>query len=481
MKGQAKITLIDTKTGKETNQLEDNMLTNALSNQIHSLLNMMQRPEMTSYHCGIQWILKNTTPLQSIGGIMLFENKLVEDVNNTFSTTRPIGYAGSSYDLSNPKRGSLNTQETRAFETDSKKVYRWVWDFGTANCNITFNCLALTTNTGGNGYIKDSSGSYARTTENLNYISEVINSTTFSNMNLNPKSSKAISIDGTFYQSDITNGFRKSTFNANDIEIDIKYNHIEMQIVKINGYDKFSNTIILDSNNNQMILAGKKQLDEKWYLITSDLDGNVVTSVVLTNLTIDIDYFSIANDKLIINTNLNGQDCENVSPNYNNYMKFTIYDLTNHVFIKDKKIYISYGASDMESFCYKPVRMAYGQLEPLTIKNLDKFVTIFDTGSATTSYYGGQTLLYDINMDKIDEKEGKALNFEKSNKVPYSPQAYTSSVLIGKLGTITTYHHSYFTYLTHPRTLFTINNLEEPITKTESNTMKITYELTWDK
>lgn len=133
IKGHTKIELFNARTGKKEQEYEkDNLVTNAVQELI-AFQTMMGR-EMDN----------NVFPIakKALGGIMLFDGKLTEDVNNTNFPTEAklVGYAARDTNTSDPMRGSLNAIETH--KTDNGYVS--VWDFGTAQANGTIESVALT-------------------------------------------------------------------------------------------------------------------------------------------------------------------------------------------------------------------------------------------------------------------------------------------------------------------------------------------------
>lgn len=85
-----------------------------------------------------------------LGGIMLFDGRLTEDVNNIYlpgADAHLVGYAMQNTDISNPIRGSYNSIESGRTSTG----YTSVWDFSTSQGNGTIRSLARTLNTSDSG------------------------------------------------------------------------------------------------------------------------------------------------------------------------------------------------------------------------------------------------------------------------------------------------------------------------------------------
>ena len=133
IKGHTKIELFNADTGEREFQYEkDNLVTNAVQELI-AFQTMMGRPMNNN----VFPIAKN-----ALGGILLFDGKLAEDVNNTNFPTdaKLVGYASRDTNTDDAMRGSLNAIETHKTDTG----YVSVWDFGTAQANGTIQSVALT-------------------------------------------------------------------------------------------------------------------------------------------------------------------------------------------------------------------------------------------------------------------------------------------------------------------------------------------------
>lgn len=139
MKGQATFTLTDARTGKLVKQVtEHNMITDAakriLNPPAYLLANKFSYSDF----------LKSVLPLynQVFGGIVLLGNNLEERADNIFpgKDSQFIATAGSPYSGTNVCRGTLNQNESYAMENG----YHFTWDFGTDKANGTIKCAALT-------------------------------------------------------------------------------------------------------------------------------------------------------------------------------------------------------------------------------------------------------------------------------------------------------------------------------------------------
>lgn len=139
MQGKATLTLSEASTGRVVKQLtEHNMVTDAVSR-------ILKPPEYTMIN-GFDYtdFLKSVLPVYNyvMGGVMLLGNELEERPDNVYIDKNSVivGTAGSAYSGADVLRGSLNLNET--YKTDDG--YHFTWDFGTDKANGTIKCIALT-------------------------------------------------------------------------------------------------------------------------------------------------------------------------------------------------------------------------------------------------------------------------------------------------------------------------------------------------
>ena len=148
MKGHMKIELFDAKTGKrEEVHEDDNLVTNAVK-YLLSYVNRLNRAPSNDVF---------PIATNSLGGVMLFDETLEEDVENVEfpSDAHLIGYSDRTLNTDNPQRGSFNSLESG----DRDDGYTAVWDFGTSQANGTIKAVCLTSNyAGANPYLRMFSG-----------------------------------------------------------------------------------------------------------------------------------------------------------------------------------------------------------------------------------------------------------------------------------------------------------------------------------
>lgn len=153
LKGSATIELVNADGSKEVIK-HDNMITNAVND-----LCMSQRGEMATV---LKIVSNGDSYAQALfGGLLLFSTPLNDDPNDYFLPNANItGYASQdAYAGPDIARGSFNASEGGAQEDGS---YKFVWDFATSQANGEIKSLALCPNMmgqiGASNSIVDSEG-----------------------------------------------------------------------------------------------------------------------------------------------------------------------------------------------------------------------------------------------------------------------------------------------------------------------------------
>lgn len=156
LKGQTTIELTNVKTGEKRTYKDTNMVTNGL-NKILQVLPQETETTISRLYSnsngtrtsafddstGIDRIVRMAT-----GGLVLLDSQMEENANN-FIVPSEINTVGCGttipYSGSNTMAGSYNEEESGAIENGWKHV----WDFPTTHGNGTFSCACLTTREGG--------------------------------------------------------------------------------------------------------------------------------------------------------------------------------------------------------------------------------------------------------------------------------------------------------------------------------------------
>lgn len=137
IKGHVKIDIHNHNSGFTERFEKDNMITNALNKVVPDW--------MGANRTANDGVMPLST--RALGGLMLFDNDLTEDVDNIFfpNEAHLVAFAGQDTNADNPRYGSKNASESRETSTG----YESVWDFNTSQANGSIKSLALTLRPGG--------------------------------------------------------------------------------------------------------------------------------------------------------------------------------------------------------------------------------------------------------------------------------------------------------------------------------------------
>lgn len=149
LKGNMVIEMIDEATGAVETVEEANMVTNAVNhilgvNPMGIFYSVAGQNDTRLLWNG------NLLPIcpNMIGGILLYAERVTEDAENVYPSTRnlPMAYASNDVNATaDVARGSMNLTESKAIENG----YRFVWEFTPSQGNGTIAAIALTSKQGG--------------------------------------------------------------------------------------------------------------------------------------------------------------------------------------------------------------------------------------------------------------------------------------------------------------------------------------------
>lgn len=136
-KGHTRIELRNVETGETEVYEDDNLVTQAIDRIINMEMSINAAPN--DYCLPVR--------AKALGGIMLFDDELEEDVENIHFPVDAhlVGYASTDVNTSDSHRGSYNSVES--YSTENGRVD--VWDFGTSQANGTIKAVARTSSYGG--------------------------------------------------------------------------------------------------------------------------------------------------------------------------------------------------------------------------------------------------------------------------------------------------------------------------------------------
>lgn len=146
LQGKTKIELFETRPGGGYFKVEDsNMVTNAIANLVNPPIEMIRTRSNKRYGQSFPLLSHCLSPLTTVAlqGIMLFDGTISEDGNNIIpdvSSLNQIGCASQDASSVRPYRGVLNATETKDLENGR----RYVWDFATDKANGIIRSVCLT-------------------------------------------------------------------------------------------------------------------------------------------------------------------------------------------------------------------------------------------------------------------------------------------------------------------------------------------------
>ena len=210
-------------------------------------------------------------------------------------------------------------------------------------------------------------------------------------------------------------------------------------------------------------------------LINSDIDGNVY--VVFCKISANNDNFSLNAGtfcwvmKIDRKRNVTHYKfTNNVGTALKFYRRYMVFNGEYLFTYTDTTPYKLYGIKYSDSTQIIDVNLTFNSL--YTLFNIDKnLIGMFGNSYDSSSYYA--PLVYDVVNNELRYCNGKG-GYSNELYIPFIDKkgvyiyVYYTSTISG----------SYFKVLKDPRYLATINNLSEPVVKTASKTMKVTYTIT---
>lgn len=500
--GHTKIELTDVDTGEVEVYEKDNMITNAISKVLedYDVGNVMNNVGMadncsnssgpialvvtrnienTAYTLFNQYLYQTNLLQNAIKGIKLFNETLEENANNLYHVNNLVGMATAkdTYVSTNSKRGVFNTSES----TSLSNGYKFVFDFGTDKANGTISSICLTDGIGGRceapvyyttiqeaaitNYRRNAGFNAANGYQYVGYGGTQV----FNNIVEYDWDNKVLTCIAR------TNPIKKSDTNS------ISYKASSLKVIK---YSFDLDNCYLDKPD-----IYKKRIIESYEVTTP-----VEYFLIFAGACADDDYYYIpvttANSSnapvSIIKIDKNTHETSSITTTHKFVTSSYVYSYEEEIncIIRNNKLYF-YGTDDSTS-------------------QFGIFAINLETGVRTTIYivstrrqYSGFLLLPDNNImyGRIIIKEDDtvitdtaAQNSSTTNWAysDYGMDVKGSTFLkpnsVGGFSLLSQYYNSNGWVVLNSFLLLgylaTINNLDEPIIKTSSQTMKITYTIT---
>lgn len=469
IKGRATIELVNADGTKEVVK-HDNMVTNALADLFRSYRGEVV-PGLKLSKLGDDFV-KNF-----FGGILLFNEKLNTDADDyMIPTTKVTGFAGqTSYSGLDVARGSCNDTES-GLQPDGS--YKLVWDFSTAQSNGSiqsvalcpkimgeigvsdtiqnsekkfYNDLAFSANNpyDGNGYLLvDSSGNYTAGVYN-SYLRIVAVIGDF-----------AYAIDTSF-----TDVYKTLVLKLYRFNIGFKKLGLSSKIGRATYIDSID--ITLPAEMKSVIKKGLSFTydAEKNVLIAFGLGTyNVTTKQGIVYCEINLSDYSVVQKSF---ANTTPYSIEGTGVTSGNSDNLYVYIDETHIYVMAKVQLVGYYMYIIDRNDNTNINVVTYAGEALVCKIIipmyrNKNVFVFSVTNSSGDY----------EIYVVDKKTGVAKKTNSKDFGVCSPLRINDAVF-AKLDRYLGYR-----IVMNPFILTTKNNLDETITKTSSQTMKITYTLT---
>ena len=471
IKGKTTFELTDVNTGEVEVVEDSNMITNAL------------QEFLTTYGyfgCDILYtddIRNNSLWVNLLSGLFLFDTALDEDVNNTFMPAGVKMIGNGSKDVSNSgavtELGSYNTTESGLQSDGSIKL---VYDFNTAQANGTIACACLTSKIG--GYIGMGNDSNRYFNNSYDFF-------------------KFLSNDNYFCQSNIpgagndTSHILYPVYNENAIYFTNPYNIKYSSSQASQHWSKTKKIQILKvrAGFTGVGIKDRKYLDK--VIATYDVD---IPQDILDYMGTSTSYLTISRDSernvYVIFNKISEYELKAGAfcwiMKIDKDMKATAYKFTNNVgkSLRLDHRYITFDGDYLWAYAYLSPYYLYG------IK-YSHSTQIIETGINKNNLYNLYTIgknligIYDANVNgdyyaptvyDVVNRTHKQVNGTGSydnTPVPFPDKKGVYLYVIPQTSCD-------LYVMKDPRYLATINNLSEPVVKTSSKTMKVTYTLTFE-
>ena len=468
LKGKTTFELTDVNTG-DVEVIEDsNMITNGLQEFLRTY---------GYFGCDIlsdATVRTNSLWVNLLGGLFLFDTALDEDVNNTFMQAGVKMIGNGSKDVSNSgavtELGSYNATES-GLQSDGS--IKFVYEFNTAQANGNIACACLTSKVGGYIGMGNDSNRYYNDSYVLNAYRSDNNHYCYSG------------IDGA------TNGasyMLYPVYSENAIYFTNPYNIIYSSAYSSQHWSVTKKIQILKVRAGFTSVGIKARRDLRNIVATYDVN---IPQDILDYMGTSTNYIFVSRDSernayVIFNKNSPylidaGAFCWIMKIDKN--MNATAYKFTNNVGRRlrlDNSKYITFDGDYLWIYSYDSPSYLYGIKYSDSTQIIETGVsrsnipTLYTIGKNLIGIYSdyGCPTVYDV-VNRTHRQANGSLNDAGDHVlIPFADKKglYLQVSL--------TYTPNYLYVMKDPRYLATINNLSEPVVKTASKTMKVTYTIT---
>lgn len=476
IKGKTTFELTDVNTGKVEKIEDTNMVTNALQYYLETY-GMFTNNILANDDIRGKRLWKNL-----VGGLFLFDKNIEENVENTFMPAGVSMIGNGSFDISNSgdvtELGSYNATESGLQDDGSIK---FVYDFSTQQANGKIACACLTSACGGYIGMGNASGNYITNSNRPMYYGQNADSVVKKRHPM------------FFYGNNrrIAHCFAYATY-ADDTICYVDPSSVKYDSASSESH--WSNTgkikvYKLRANFKTISIKDYQNLDKSQVLETYDID---IPQEIL-------DYMGTSTDKTLINGdayeksifitfNKNGDSIRKSSfawvMKIDENMTATAYKITNNTGYdiyagdNDKILYHNGYAWVILNGIHKLVGIKYTDSTQIIDDNIEingtNSAQVIGKGLLLEPYPNGSQNIY-----KIYDIENHTLKIINASYSGFYIRNFTDRQGVYLKAYVYGDDVSYM-IMKDDRYLATINNLAEPVVKTSSKTMKVTYTLTFE-
>lgn len=468
LKGKTTFELTDVNTG-EVEVIEDsNMITNGLQEFLRTY---------GYFGCDVlsdDTVRTNSLWVNLLGGLFLFDTALDEDVNNTFMPAGVKMIGNGSKDVANSgavtELGSYNTSESGLQSDGSVK---FVYDFSTQQANGSIACACLTSKVGGYIGMGNDSNRYSNSSYVLNAYRSSDNYYCYSGIN---------------GAGNDQNHILYPVYSENAIYFTNPYNINYSSAYSSQHWSVTKKIQILKVRAGFASVGIKARRDLRNIVATYDVD---IPQDILDYMGTSTNYIFVSRDSernvyVIFNKNspyqINaGAFCWIMKIDKD--MNATAYKFTNNVgrtLLLENNKYITFDGDYLWIYANE-TRDLYGikysdstQIIETGVKNGSAIISLYTIGKNLIGLYSDYNCptVYDVVNRTHRQTNGYLNNAGNNVLIPFADKkGLYLEVYLSRTP-------NYLYVMKDPRYLATINNLSEPVVKTASKTMKVTYTIT---
>ena len=477
LKGKTTIELTDVNTGEKKVYEDHNMVTN-FANYLFKNIGGLGRKERF-YDSNSKNYDQSYYPYRTnmLGGLLLFDSKIDPKGGETiFAPTNAsmVGCGAYNFTSTNNVRGSYNPNES--YYNSQENTMKYVYDFSTNQANGTIKSVCLTSIQGGfGGYENPNNVKNDSSSNGQSFIARCDNYYSYQ-IPIGEKFLYAIDIDkNEFYYHNInsTTSIDIFTYDSGWYEKKILSSPYNKRLKNTENYTIDINSIaytagFYDEKHNTLHVIGHTSYD--WA-------NGVTLKVSKINLT----------DKTVENYTMTNDTGTKIQLFYRSSSEPKSWKL--HAYVYDNIFYLwsstyeNYRIYKIDSTGVKETKVIYNNNNnnnsyPPVFSSFNGRILFFFTRSNSMSGYDVTTHVYNPDLDVYSISACNAGGLWSGYYAPSS-----GGTIVPVLGTndLIKYHIAcntdkfWYSFITLNNYLATINNLETPITKTNTNTMKVIY------